>query len=226
MMGARELSCSLKKFNPGIPLIILSGTEDDINSRGEELSKLGMHRTVEDISFENRIKERFGLNWIKLRVWEWIEYDALIVIDADAIVQANITHLFGLPTDFAWVTHNGEGGFDANRGGFLMVRPCIKTFYSMMHYLHSHKHYQFETSYAEQDFLTWYYRYTAFDLPGRYNVNFGYVDEHGMGPDGTKAAVLHFADDRHKDGFFRAQPGSDIWPYLCYQPQHTELETI
>ena len=34
----------------------------------------------------NAHNPRFGLNWAKLRAWQWAEYDALIMLDADMVV--------------------------------------------------------------------------------------------------------------------------------------------
>ena len=77
---------------------------------------------VEDILLPN--VGRYHLNWVKLRVWEWEEYDALILLDADAVVRGSLAHLFSLPTSFAWASQNGHTGFVHNRGGVIMLRPC------------------------------------------------------------------------------------------------------
>ena len=77
---------------------------------------------VEDIDIPNW--GRYHLNWVKLRVWEWEEYDALILLDLDAVVRGDLAHLFSLPTNFAWASQNGHSGFTYNRGGVIMMRPC------------------------------------------------------------------------------------------------------
>ena len=79
-------------------------------------------RQVEDIVVPN--VGRYHLNWVKLRVWGWEEYDALILLDADAIVCRSLMHIFSLPTSFAWASQNGHTGFVHNRGGVIMMRPC------------------------------------------------------------------------------------------------------
>ena len=103
MMGLRELSCSLKKTNPDLPLIIVGATGDLNASLYDEVRILGEYREVEDLRYPNHWGDsRFSLNWIKLRLWQWEEYDGLLVIDADTVVRGDLTHLFELPTDFAW----------------------------------------------------------------------------------------------------------------------------
>ena len=77
---------------------------------------------VENIDIPNW--GRYHLNWVKLRVWEWEEYDALILLDLDAVVRGSLAHLFSLPTNFAWAAQNGHTGFAHNRGGVIMLRPC------------------------------------------------------------------------------------------------------
>lgn len=51
---------------------------------------------------------RYMLNWVKIRVWEQVQWDAVIMIDVDVTVLGDLTHLFKLPTDFAAVPDNGK----------------------------------------------------------------------------------------------------------------------
>ncbi|KAK9834812.1 hypothetical protein WJX81_000699 [Elliptochloris bilobata] len=217
LMGLRELQCSLNRTNPGVPLIVL-GVEGDLDAATRaEVSKLAQYRLVEDIVIPNQ-RGRYFLNWVKLRAWEWDEWDALILLDADALVRGDLTHLFSLPTNFAWASQNGHTGYDWNRGGVIMMRPCKETFDAMLHVVQNHEYYKFKDKLAEQDFLSWFFKYTMYDLPMRYNLNFQFLDDHGLGPGGTEVVVLHFADSGDKEQLFHAKPGSKAWPYLCHQP--------
>ena len=67
------------------------------------------------------------------------------------------------------------------QGGLIMMRPCQKTYEVMTQIIAEHPQYQFVESYAEQDFLKWYFRYTAVELPTRYNLNFCWLDWEGLG---------------------------------------------
>lgn len=51
---------------------------------------------------------RYMLNWVKLRAWEQVQWDGIIMIDVDVTVLGDLTHLFHLPTDFAAVPDNGK----------------------------------------------------------------------------------------------------------------------
>lgn len=48
------------------------------------------------------------LNWVKIRVWEQVQWDGIIMIDVDVTVLGDLMHLFKLPTDFAAVPDNGK----------------------------------------------------------------------------------------------------------------------
>lgn len=153
--------------------------------RAAQAASLGELRTVEDIRVPNS-RGRYFLNWVKLRAWEWTEYDALLLLDADTLVRGDLTHLFALPAEFAWAGANGRGGYDWNRGGVLLLRPCAATFAAMMYVVHTHERFQFRDALAEQDFLAWFFRYTLLALPLRYNLNFQFLDAAtGLGPGGA-----------------------------------------
>jgi len=48
-------------------------------------------------------------NWFELRLWSLTDLDAIAIIDADSIVLGDLTHVFKLPTDFAWAPDAGPG---------------------------------------------------------------------------------------------------------------------
>ena len=219
MLGLRELSCSLKKTNPDLPLIIVGAIGDLNASLYDEVRTLGEYRELEDLRYPNSFggHSRFSLNWIKIRLWQWNEYDGLLVIDADTIVRGDLKHLFDLPTDFAWAHYNGPEGFEYNRGGLIMMRPCLSIYHAMLYFTETHEEYQYRNTFAEQDFLTWFFRYTAIVLPLRYNLNFGFADTNGHGPGGTSAILLHFADSNDKQQLFHATSKDKVWPFLCHQ---------
>ena len=111
----------------------------------------------------------------------------------------------------------------------------------MLHVVTHINYYQVKHGMAEQDFLDWYtflhsghcrnhggtgthnsqrrfFRYTRYELPTRYNLNFKFLDDDGLGPGSLPPAIIHFADSEDKQQLFHAAPGSKAWRYLCYQP--------
>ena len=44
---------------------------------------------------------RYSWNWLKIRAFGLTQYDAILLMDSDAIVVGNVRQVFDLPTDFA-----------------------------------------------------------------------------------------------------------------------------
>lgn len=223
LVGLRELHCSLQRSNPNVSLIVMGVDGDLAEQHIKDIQQIAEYRLVSDIKQENQRNARFGLNWVKLRVWEWTEFDAVIMLDADTVVLGDLTHLFSLPTDFAWAPYQGHSGWKFNRGGFVFLRPCQALFDSMHALIQSDSNLRFVKGHAEQSFLGWYFRYTAWELPMSYNLNFRFL-VWGETPGGEAPRVMHFANKETKP--FATRPGDAEWPYLCWQPQQQLNRTL
>ncbi|WP_116130920.1 glycosyltransferase [Tropicimonas sp. IMCC34043] len=72
-------------------------------------------------------------NFAKLRLWQLVEYDSVVFIDADALVLHNIDRLFGYP-EFCAAPNVYEGLADFHRmnSGVFTARPNVTTFESML----------------------------------------------------------------------------------------------
>eukprot|EP00877_Chromochloris_zofingiensis_P002761 jgi/Chrzof1/12486/Cz06g36010.t1 len=217
----KELHCSLQQTNPGVELIVLGAPGDLPGSVVSQINALTntRYQAVQEIGFKNSLNERFALNWIKLQAWEMIDFNALIMLDTDMVVLEDLTHLFTLPTDFAWTTHQGPA-WPHNSGGFVFLRPCKAVFEHMVHLIRTKPELRFEKKHAEQSFFNWYFDYTGIRLPMIYNANFHFISKQGgnivfKGP-GTKPLVIHFADIK----VFTPTKGTREWEYLCDAPKH------
>ena len=125
MTGLRELHCSLQRSNPDIPLIVISVDGDLDEQHISEIESFATYRAVQEIRQPPNIRNpRFGLNWMKLRAWELTEYDALIMLDVDTAVLRDLSHLFSLPTDFAWAPYQ------------VGSVPCCAQSFCMLHTNH------------------------------------------------------------------------------------------
>ena len=219
LMLLRELHCSLQKSNPGVPLVIL-GCEGDLTpGEADQVRQMGEYLLVPDVNITSLHTARFSRNWMKLQAWGLVMYDALILLDADMVVQGDLSHLFSLPTDFAWTFANApdENGriYDWNLAGVILLRPCAAVEKHMLQLALSHEELQFRFQFAEQTFMMWYYRYTAWWLPMTYNAwSRGLVD--GLTGSGEQPLAVHFADE---DKPFNSSPASTEWRYLCHQPR-------
>ncbi|TCL69809.1 glycosyltransferase [Rhizobium sp. BK251] len=72
-------------------------------------------------------------NFCKLRLWQLIDYDSCIFIDADALVLRNVDRLFDYP-EFSAAPNVYEGLADFHRlnSGVFVAKPSLSTFGSML----------------------------------------------------------------------------------------------
>jgi len=72
-------------------------------------------------------------NFCKLRLWQLVDYQACVFIDADAIVLRNVDKLFGYP-EFSAAPNVYESLTDFHRlnSGVFVAKPSIATFQQML----------------------------------------------------------------------------------------------
>ena len=213
----RELHCSLLQHNPTAHLIVASVAGDLSNSTLEVIHGLANveYLEFEEYAFKNDRNARFSKNWVKLRAWGLQDYNAIIMLDVDGIVRGDLTHLFKLPTDFAWTYEQGPGGFKWNAGAFILLRPCKAILDHMMHLLDTEKSLRFEEADAEQDFIRWYFAHSALQLSSRYNAMYHLYAKGGHKTSGGEAALfIHFGDEEKP---FELAEDSPEWRYMCYR---------
>lgn len=72
-------------------------------------------------------------NFVKLRLWQLVEYETCVFIDADAIVLKNIDRLFAYP-EFSAAPNVYESLRDFHRmnSGVFVARPSLETFAAML----------------------------------------------------------------------------------------------
>ncbi|MDX3929147.1 MAG: glycosyltransferase [Shinella sp.] len=72
-------------------------------------------------------------NFVKLRLWQLVEYESCVFIDADAIVLRNIDKLFSYP-EFSAAPNVYETLADFRRlnSGVFVARPSLETFERML----------------------------------------------------------------------------------------------
>lgn len=214
----QELSCSLRRTNPGVSLTIMA-VEGDLSSNTQlELKKHGSLLLVDDIQFANfKLDGRYMLNWVKIRVWEQEQWDGIIMIDVDVTVLGDLTHLFHLPADFAAVPDNGKvwnrySALGKIQAGFIFLRPCKGVAQHMLQLAKDDTLLQFQYANAEQDFFDWYFKYTRYTLPLEYNAlpdrMIGNVTLGGVTP-----RVVHHTQFKP----FKRIPGAPGHQFLCSQ---------
>ncbi|PKI44535.1 hypothetical protein CRG98_035073 [Punica granatum] len=97
----------------------------------------------------------YVINYSKLRIWEFVEYEKMIYLDGDIQVYDNIDHLFDLP----------DGQFYAVMDCFC-EKTCLPTYHDLLKTLQVTP----PTPFAEQDFLNMYFRDIYCPIPPIYNL--------------------------------------------------------
>ena len=197
-----HMECTFRKSNPDIELVFMTvkgELNEDFMKHIESLNITTKY--VEALDFPNSFEPRYGRNWLKLRTWDFVEYDSLLLLDADVVVLDDVSELFALPTNFAgvqdqakWLGHFQTVMTGIHNGGVLFMRPCKETYNHMLYVLEHHPKLLFTHGAAEQEFLSWYFRYTAFTLPLEYNVMAGPSLQSDVVVGGRKPKIVHFTE--------------------------------
>ncbi|GER46893.1 galactinol synthase [Striga asiatica] len=154
------------------------------------------------------VRAYFAVNYCKLRLWEFVEYNKMIYVDADIQVFDNIDHLFDLPGGYfygvvdclcemydgpcplkpKWPAELGpEPTFYLN-GGMFLFEPNVKTYNELMTTLEITP----RTPFAEQDFLNMFFRDMSKPLSPIYNCLVAMLWRHPKWVDLTKVKVVHY----------------------------------
>lgn len=92
-------------------------------------------------------------NYSKFRLWQLINYDKIVFIDADLIVLRNIDFLFTWPE----ITATGNDGTLFN-SGVMVIEPSIATFNLLMDHIHDIKSYNGGDQGYLNEVFTWWHR--------------------------------------------------------------------
>lgn len=154
-LGATALAGSIQRTGSGADIVVLhtGGVEKDVLAPLERLDCRLVE--VEHLPLSDDFNERHGRaklhgaapftkgrkpdfhspldNFCKLRLWQLVEYDTCVFIDADAIVLKNIDRLFDYP-EFSAAPNVYESLADFHRlnSGVFVARPSLRTFEAML----------------------------------------------------------------------------------------------
>ncbi|KAI8072553.1 nucleotide-diphospho-sugar transferase [Gongronella butleri] len=98
--GIIVLQYALLKVRSQYPLVVLY-TADEDQAVVHRLQQLGCHlRAIDAVDPPGRIEysqARFRTTWSKLAVWNLVEYDRLVLVDADMLPLGNMDELMAMP---------------------------------------------------------------------------------------------------------------------------------
>ncbi|GAB4814824.1 hypothetical protein N2152v2_001870 [Parachlorella kessleri] len=215
-----QLECTVRKSNPWVELgvmLVRGELSEGVLARIQALNITVNY--VPPLSYPNKYNERFSGNWLKVRAFGLTHYDAFVLLDSDAAVVGDLRPLFDLPTDFAaswnqakWKNKH-KTMLDGINGGMLFIRPCVATRDHMLDILGTESKLRFTYAAAEQDFLTWYFRFTLMMLPLEWNTMASESMHGGRTIGGIRPRIVHFTEDKPFRG---AEPGKPGHEYLCH----------
>ncbi|KAJ7569276.1 hypothetical protein O6H91_01G069700 [Diphasiastrum complanatum] len=140
-------------------------------------------------------------NYSKFRLWQLVEYEKIVFLDADSIVLKNLDFLFDLPEISA--TGNHDHLFNS---GVMVVEPSNCTFQLLMSHINKIDSYNGGDQGYLNEFYPWWHR-----LPKRMNY--------------LKLFLRNdTTDTQEKESMFGANPSAlyvlhylGIKPWLCYK---------
>ncbi|GFP80374.1 galactinol synthase 2 [Phtheirospermum japonicum] len=150
----------------------------------------------------------FVVNYCKLRLWEFVEYDKMVYMDADIQVFDNIDHLFNLPSGFfygvsdcvcelygppcpqklPWPAVLGPQPSFYLNGGMFMFEPNLNTYNELLSTLEITP----PTPFAEQDFLNMFFRDVLQPIPPVYNCLVAMMWRHPKWVNLDEVKVVHY----------------------------------
>jgi glycogenin glucosyltransferase len=180
--GVEALGKSLEFHGSQVPRVVLV-TEDVPGTARTRLTQQGWQvREVEPLENPNpdagQLFERFRNVYTKLRAWELVDLDKIVLLDADLITLQNIDDLFERPSIAAAPDFFLPDRFNS---GLMVIAPSTETFERMLSALRETESYDG----GDQGFLNvfypdWYAMDVTHRLPAGYNLqNFIFQFLHG-----------------------------------------------
>ncbi|PSC72665.1 glycosyl transferase isoform B [Micractinium conductrix] len=214
--GVQALARSLRLVGGRYPMIVMY-TKGVGQSALGALRDEGLHLQfteqfeAEGVDHREYKRSLYLECWNKLRMWEMVEYDRLIYLDADMILLRSIDHLFELPHGF-YAVGDCYGGRDEEEernscchfrpdetpdyfnAGFYVMSPSLAELAEMKRALEEGRcPVRF---FAEQDFLNAYFKGRWRHLPWAYNgqkrIKYHHPDLWSM----DELFVIHYVDEK------------------------------
>jgi alpha-N-acetylglucosamine transferase len=169
--GVEVLGRSLEASGSAIPRVVLV-TQDISATARERLLHLGWQlrdiEPIENPTADRLLFPRFGAVFTKLRAWELVEFERVVLLDADTLVLRNVDDLFerrefAAAPDFFLP--------DRFNSGVMVLEPSTDTFQSMMETLSVADSYDGgDQGFLNTFFANWYTMPVEHRLPVGYNM--------------------------------------------------------
>jgi glycogenin glucosyltransferase len=196
--GVAALGKSLEAHGTKIPRVVLVTADVPAEAR-KRLTEHGWElRDVEPLENPNpntaQLFERFQSVYTKLRAWQLVEFDKVVLLDADLITLKNIDDLFERPSIAAAPDFFLPDRFNS---GLVVLEPSTETFGAMLEALWGTQSYDG----GDQGFLNvfypnWYAMDVSHRLPAGYNLQ-SFIFQFLHGHPTLKEALLREAKVIH-----------------------------
>ena len=170
--GVEALGKSLEAHGTTVPRVVLV-TADVSREACERLSGQGWQvRDVEPLENPNpetaRLFERFRTVFTKLRAWELVDFDKIVLLDADVITLQNIDDLFERPSISAAPDFFLPDRFNS---GLMVIQPSAQMFARIIEALWGTPSYDGgDQGFLNVFFSNWYAMDVSHRLPAGYNL--------------------------------------------------------
>ncbi len=229
--GVEALGKSLEAHESKVPRIVLVTADVPASARTRLTEQGWQLRDVDPLENPNpdtaQLFERFRSVYTKLRAWELVELDKVVLLDADVITLQNIDELFERPSIAAAPDFFLPDRFNS---GLMVIEPSAETFEGMLAALWDTPSYDG----GDQGFLNvfnprWYSMDVSHRLPAGYNLQnfiFQFLRGHPSLKEALirEAKVIHYSVQKP----WLAKPaltgGSEAW-WNAYFGAHPEKAT-
>ncbi|KAL7119919.1 hypothetical protein ACP275_02G091000 [Erythranthe tilingii] len=212
--GVVCLAKGLRKVKSAYPLVVAVLPDVPQDHRNLLVNQGCLIREIEPLSPPVCDKESlfirpyFAVNYCKLRLWEFVEYEKMIYMDADIQVFENIDNLFDLPSGWLYAVMDclcemrgppcaqkvkwpealgDEPPFYFN-GGMFVLEPSLHTYNNLLTTLEVTP----PTPFAEQDFLNYFFKDISKPMPPIYNLLVAMLWRHPECVEIDEVKVVHF----------------------------------
>ncbi|KFK37605.1 hypothetical protein AALP_AA3G004900 [Arabis alpina] len=227
-MGVVGLAKGLRKVKSAYPLVVAILPDVPEEHRQILVAQGCILREIEPVvPPENKVgysMAYFVLNYSKLRIWEFVEYEKVMYLDGDIQVFRNIDHLFDSPSGYLYAvkdcfceiswcnTRQYQIGYCQHEkvtwpvetlgspppmyfnAGMLMFEPNLNTYEDLLRVVQIST----PTCFAEQDFLNVYFKDIYKPIPSTYNLVLAMLWRHPEHVNLDQINVVHYCANGSK----------------------------
>jgi len=221
--GVEVLGKSIDASGSKVPKVVLV-TADISQAARRRLAELGWQvrdvLPIENPAADHLLFPRFATVFAKLRVWELVDFDRVVALDADTLVLQNVDDLFERRRFAA-----GPDFFlpDRFNSGVMVLDPSLDTFRRMMEALAVAGSYDGgDQGFLNTFFAGWYAEPVEHRLPVGYNMAH-FIYQFLRGHPTLKATlereakILHYMVQKPWQAKTTLTGGSEAWWHMYFQ---------